>query len=101
MERFTACFATVVAILIAPEPGPMRWTPLTRIVVQSSTPWRAQAVLKWLLEKGYLDSSARSVYRINEHGNLLLSGSPSPTQEAQGSLNPLKHPHTFLTGKHA
>jgi hypothetical protein len=51
----------------------MRWTPLTRIVVQSSTPWRAQAVLKWLLGEGYLDRPARGAYRINEHGSLLLS----------------------------
>jgi predicted transcriptional regulator len=78
MERFTACFATVAAILGALESGHMRWTPLTRIVVQSSTPWRAQAVLEWLLEKGYLDSSARSVYRITEHGSLLLSALPAP-----------------------
>jgi len=81
MERFTACLATVAAILIAPEPGPMRWTPLTRIVVQSSTPWRAQAVLKWLLEKGYLDRLVRGVYRITERGSLLLSALPPPPRK--------------------
>ena len=78
MERFKACLATVAAILGALESGHMRWTPLTRIVVQSSTPWRAQAVLEWLLGEGYLDRPARGVYRITEHGSLLLSGLPAP-----------------------
>jgi len=78
MERFKACLATVAAILGALESGPMRWTPLTRIVVQSSTPWRAQAVLEWLLGEGYLDRPARGVYRITERGGLLLSALPAP-----------------------
>ncbi|MCJ7573881.1 winged helix-turn-helix domain-containing protein [Candidatus Bathyarchaeota archaeon] len=50
---------------------------MTRIVVQSSTPWRVQAVLEWLLGEGYLDRPARGVYRINERGSLLFLALPT------------------------
>jgi len=33
---------------------------------------------QWLLGEGYLDRPARGVYRITEHGSLLLSALPAP-----------------------
>jgi predicted transcriptional regulator len=83
MRRFAACLATVSAILGALESGSMRWTPLMRMVVQSSTPWRVQAVLEWLLGEGYLDRPTRGVYRITDRGRLLLFALPASPRGAR------------------
>ena len=34
----------------------MRWTLLMKIVVKASpSPWRAQVIIRWLLDNGYID----------------------------------------------
>lgn len=49
--------------------GPMRWTPLTKAILrESSTPWKAQSILDWLLRRGYVERPERGVYRITEKG---------------------------------
>jgi predicted transcriptional regulator len=88
MRRFAACLGTVAAILGALEQGPMRWTPLTRMVVQSSTPWRVQAVLEWLLEEGYLDRPTRGLYGITERGGLLLAALRAPLRRRREASIP-------------
>ena len=53
--------------------GPMRWTPLTKIVVKKSpSPWEAQVIIRWLLENGYIERPERGVYSITEKGRALL-----------------------------
>jgi predicted transcriptional regulator len=53
--------------------GPMRWTPLMKVVVKESpSQWKAQVILKWLLEKGYVIRQERGVYQITENGRELL-----------------------------
>ena len=37
------------------EEGLIRWTPLMKAVVkESSSPWKAQVIIKWLLTNGYI-----------------------------------------------
>ena len=51
------------------EEGPMRWTPLMKIVVKESpSPWKAQVIIKWLLSNGYISRPKRGVYQITEKG---------------------------------
>jgi len=53
--------------------GPMRWTQLTKIVVKNSpSPWQAQVIIKWLLEKGYIERLERGLYATTEKGRALL-----------------------------
>lgn len=53
--------------------GPMRWTPLTKIVVKKSpSPWEAQVIIRWLLENGYIERPERGMYSITEKGRALL-----------------------------
>ena len=53
--------------------GPMRWTPLTKAVIQESTsPWKAQNLLEWLLRHDYVERPERGLYRITEKGRHLL-----------------------------
>ncbi len=53
--------------------GPMRWTPLLKMVVKESpSPWKAQVIIKWLLSNGYISRPERGVYQITENGRELL-----------------------------
>ena len=53
--------------------GPMRWTPLMKIVVKESPlPWKAQVIIKWLLSNGYISCPERGVYEITEKGYKFL-----------------------------
>jgi predicted transcriptional regulator len=53
--------------------GPIRWTPLTKIVVEKSpSPWEAQVIIRWLLKNGYIKRPERGVYSITEKGRALL-----------------------------
>jgi len=55
------------------QEGPMRWTQLTKIVVKESpSPWKAQVIIKWLLENGYVERPEKGVYNITEKGRTLL-----------------------------
>jgi predicted transcriptional regulator len=67
---------TARVVLEAVMREPMRWTPLTKLILQSSTPWKAQATLEWLLKEGYLERPSRGIYRITEMGALLLKALP-------------------------
>lgn len=60
---------TILDIL---ERKPTRWTPLTRLALKHTTPWKAQAALEWLLREGYVERPSRGVYRITERGTSLL-----------------------------
>lgn len=54
--------------------GPMRWTPLMKTVVgESPSPWKAQVIIKWLLENNYVERPERGVYYITEKGQSLLT----------------------------
>lgn len=53
--------------------SPMRWTQLIKIVVKKSLfPWEAQVIVRWLLEKGYIERPERGVYSITEKERVLL-----------------------------
>ena len=53
--------------------GAMRWTPLMKILVKESpSPWKAQVIIKWLLENEYVEKPDRGVYRITDKGRDLL-----------------------------
>ena len=53
--------------------GPMRWTPLLKMVVKESpSPWKVQVIIKWLLFNGYISRPERGVYQITEKGNKFL-----------------------------
>ena len=55
------------------EEGPMRWTPLMKVVVKESpSPWKAQVILKWQLTNGYISRPERGVYQITNNGISLL-----------------------------
>ena len=55
------------------EEGLIRWTPLMKAVVkESSSPWKAQVIIKWLLTNGYISRPERGVYQITENGRELL-----------------------------
>jgi len=52
---------------------PMRGTQLTKIIVKESpSPWKAQVIIKWLRENGYVESPERGIYCISEKGRALL-----------------------------
>ena len=49
--------------------GPMRWTPLMKVVVKESpSPWKAKVVITWLLANEYISRPERGVYQITEKG---------------------------------
>ena len=55
------------------EEGLIRWTPLMKAVVkESSSPWKAQVIIKWLLTRGYISRPERGVHQITEKGRELL-----------------------------
>jgi predicted transcriptional regulator of viral defense system len=55
------------------ENGSMRWTQLTKIVVKKSpSPWQVQVIIRWLLEKGYIERLESGLYVITEKERALL-----------------------------
>lgn len=73
MKRLDEKLRIAKIILEKLSEGPMRWTPLMKVVVKESpSQWKAQVILKWLLEKGYVIRQERGVYQITENGRELL-----------------------------
>jgi len=73
MERLTEKLRIAQIALDRLKLGPMRWTPLLKIVVKESpSPWKAQVIIKWLLENGYIERPERGVYSITEKGRAFL-----------------------------
>jgi len=72
-ERLDEKLSMARIVLDRLKNGPMRWTPLTKIVVKKSpSPWEAQIIIRWLLENGYIERPERGVYSITEKGRALL-----------------------------
>ena len=72
-ERLDEKLGMARMVLDRLKDGPMRWTPLTKIVVKKSpSPWEAQVIIRWLLENGYIERPERGVYSITEKGRALL-----------------------------
>ena len=42
------------------------------VVKESPSPWKAQVIIRWLLENGYMERPERGVYCITEKGRALL-----------------------------
>ena len=73
MKRLDEKLRIAKIILEKLSEGPMRWTPLMKVVVKESpSQWKAQVILKWLLEKEYVIRQERGVYQITENGRELL-----------------------------
>ena len=73
MKRLDEKLRIAKIILEKLRDGSMRWTPLMKVVVKESpSQWKAQVILKWLLEKGYVIRQERGVYQITENGRELL-----------------------------
>ena len=80
MDRFKDRLKTARTILEALAKGHLRWTPLTKLTLaRSSTPWKAQTTLEWLLTEGYIERPTRGVYYITERGLLFLKALPQNT----------------------
>lgn len=76
-DRFRDRLKTARTILEALAKGSMRWTPLTKLTLaRSSTPWKAQTTLEWLVKVGYVERPTRGVYKITERGLLFLKALP-------------------------
>jgi len=72
-ERLNKKLDTAQIVLDKLTDGPIRWTQLTKIVVNKSpSPWQAQVIIRWLLEKGYIERLERGLYAITEKGRALL-----------------------------
>ena len=72
-ERLDEKLSMARIVLDRLKNGPMRWTPLTKIVVKKSpSPWEAQIIIRWLLENGYIERPEGGVYSITEKGRALL-----------------------------
>jgi predicted transcriptional regulator len=77
MDRFRDRLKTTRIILEALAGGPMRWTPLTKLTLaRSSTPWKSQTTLEWLVKEGYVERPTRGVYEITKKGLLFLKALP-------------------------
>jgi len=80
IDRFENRLEDAREILNALEEAPSRWTPLTKLAMKRSTPWRVQSTLEWLRKERYVERPERGVYRITERGHILcraLKGEPS------------------------
>ena len=71
-KRLNERLETARVVLVTLSRGPIHWTPLMKLILMKSTPWKAQAILEWLLKEGYIERPARGVYQITERGQLLL-----------------------------
>jgi len=72
-ERLDEKLSMARIVLDRLKDGPMRWTPLTKIVVKKSpSPWEAQVMIRWLLKNGYIERPERGMYAITEKGKKFL-----------------------------
>jgi len=68
-ERLNRQLKVAGIVLELLSKGDMRWTPLTKAVLKESpTPWKAQSILRWLLDHRYIERPDRGLYRITEKG---------------------------------
>ena len=68
-ERLNKQLKVARIVLKLLSEGDMRWTSLTKNVLRESpTPWKAQSILRWLLEHGYVERPERGLYRITNKG---------------------------------
>ena len=75
-RRFDEKLKVARIILETLAVGPMNWTPLTRLILRRSTPWKSQSTLDWLLREGYVERPQRGVYAITERGRRFLEAMP-------------------------
>jgi len=72
-ERLNRQLKVASIVLELLSKGDMHWTPLTKAVLKKSpTPWKAQSILRWLLDHRYVKRPERGLYRITEKGLELL-----------------------------
>ena len=71
-KRFDERLRVTRIILKALTNCSLNWTPLTRLILKWSTPWKAQSTLEWLLRDGYIERPKRGVYMITEKGRRFL-----------------------------
>ena len=72
MKRFDEKLRLTSIILETLTKGPMNWTPLIKLILKGSTPWKAQSTLEWLVRKGYIERPERGIYIITEKGRRFL-----------------------------
>lgn len=78
-ERFDDRLRVAHIVLKALAKGSLNWTPLTRLILKWSTPWKAQSTLDWLMREGYIERPDRGVYVITEKGRRFLEAMPQAT----------------------
>ena len=71
-KRFDEKLKLTSIILKTLTKGSMNWTPLTRLILKWSTPWKAHSTLEWLVRGGFIERPERGVYVITEKGRRLL-----------------------------
>jgi predicted transcriptional regulator len=71
-KRFDEKLRLTSIILKTLTKGPMNWTPLIKLILKGSTPWKAQSTLEWLVRKGYIERPERGIYIITEKGRRFL-----------------------------
>ena len=75
-ERFDDRLRVARIVLNALAKGSMNWTPLMKLILKWSTPWKAQSTLYWLAKEGYIERPERGVYVITEKGRQFLEAMP-------------------------
>lgn len=74
-ERLNEKLGVARIVLEKLKDSPMRWTPLTKAVLQKSpSPWDTRSALEWLLRHGYIMRPERGLYRITSKGLQFLEG---------------------------
>ena len=72
-ERLNEKLRIAKIVLEKLKEGSMRWTPLTKFIIQKSpSPWKAQTIIKWLLSHDYIERPERGIYKITEKGRHFL-----------------------------
>lgn len=71
-KRFDEKLRLTSIILKTLTKGPMNWTPLIKLILKGSTPWKAQSTLEWFVRKGYIERPERGIYIITEKGRRFL-----------------------------
>ena len=71
-KRFDDRLRVTRIILKALTKSSLNWTPLTKLILKWSTPWKAQSTLEWLVREGYIERPERGVYKITEKGKRFL-----------------------------
>jgi len=75
-ERFNDRLRVTRIVLRALAERSMNWTPLTKLILKWSTPWKAQSTLDWLVREGYVERPEKGVYVISEKGRRFLEAIP-------------------------